>query len=96
MRVKAFEAARRAARLLREKYHAQRVFLYGSLAWSKHFDRHSDIDLLVEGCSEIEKYWRLVNEVDEITAPFPPSVLLSEDASGSLREKVLRKGVLLE
>jgi predicted nucleotidyltransferase len=96
LREKALEAARQAARLLREKYHAQKVFLYGSLAWSKHFDRHSDIDLLIEGCSEVDNYWRMVNEVEEITAPFQPSVVLSEDASSGLRAKVYDKGVILE
>lgn len=96
LRERALEAARQAAKLLREKYHAQKVFLYGSLVWSRHFDQHSDIDLLIEGCSDLDNYWRMVNEIEEITAPFPPSVLLSEDASVSLREKVYDKGVVLE
>lgn len=39
------------------------VYLYGSLAWGKHFTGRSDIDLLVEGFPREANYWRpLVEE----------------------------------
>lgn len=45
----ALDAAKRAADFLHLKYSAKKVFLYGSLAWSKLFTEHSDIDLLIDG-----------------------------------------------
>jgi predicted nucleotidyltransferase len=95
-RRQAFEAAKRAGDLLRSKYKAQKVFLYGSLAWSKLFNIHSDIDLLVDGYATIGNYWRMVSEVEEIAFPFQPSILLSEDASKNLLEKVYREGIELD
>ena len=39
----------RAARLLRERYAAQRVVLFGSLVHEGRFTLHSDVDLAVWG-----------------------------------------------
>jgi uncharacterized protein len=91
-RCQALEAAKRAATYLRTQHQAQKVFLYGSLAWSKHFNIHSDIDLLVDGCVT-DNYWRMVSEIEEITAPFQPSIIFSEDAAESLLKKIYREGL---
>jgi len=45
----AMEKAKQAASFIKKSYGASKIYLYGSLAWSHHFDAHSDIDLLVEG-----------------------------------------------
>ncbi len=71
----ALEKAKQAAAFIKERYGASKVYLYGSLAWSRHFDTHSDIDLII--------------------SPFPPSVVLAEDACPSLLEKVQKQGVEL-
>lgn len=55
-REEALSKAREAARVLREKYGALKVYLYGSLAWSPIFTVHSDIDLLVEGFRPLQDF----------------------------------------
>jgi uncharacterized protein len=95
MRQMALEAAKSAAEYLRDRYKARKVFLYGSLAWSKHFTSRSDIDLLVEGCAP-DNCWRMIAEVEEITAPFQPSIVFSEDACESLLNKVYCEGIEIQ
>lgn len=95
LRRQALEKSRAAARHLKENYGVRRVYLYGSLVWGGHFTPHSDIDLLVEGLPAEADYWRLLVEVERITAPLPVSVVPVEDALPELRKKVLVEGVPL-
>lgn len=91
----AVERAWAAASVLREKYGAKKVFLYGSLAWGPSFDERSDIDLMVEGLPDQAGYWRMLAEVGDVVRPFEISVVRQEDAFESLRKKVQETGVLL-
>ena len=91
----AMEKAKQAATFIKKRYGASKTYLYGSLAWSRHFDTHSDIDLLVEGFACPDKYWQMLCEVWKIVSPFAPSVVLAEDACPSLLEKVQKQGVEL-
>ena len=91
----ALRKAGQAASFIKSNYGAAKVYLYGSLAWSRSFGPHSDIDLLVEGFGRPDAYWRMLSELWAITAPFPPSVVLAEDAQVSLLTKVREKGVEL-
>lgn len=81
-----------AAAHLKEKYKVKFVYLYGSLARGKHFDRRSDIDLMVEEFPAEANYWRMLVELEEITAPVEVNVVLSEEASPGLRDKARREG----
>ena len=49
LRARAMEISREAARILKKKYGATRVALFGSLARSSMFATTSDIDLYAEG-----------------------------------------------
>lgn len=49
IRSKAVEKAKKVAILLKEKFGAQRVILFGSLCRKAYLHKRSDIDLLVEG-----------------------------------------------
>lgn len=92
LRQEALAKASAAATYLKEKYRAKSVYLYGSLAWGTSFDHHSDIDLLVEGFPLKDNYWKMLVELEEITEPIEINVVLSEDASLSLRNKARREG----
>ncbi len=59
---RAWEVARRAAQLLRERYHVHRVRVFGSLLHPKQFHSHSDIDLAVEGLT-VHNYWDALADV---------------------------------
>ena len=52
----AWTVAREAAELLRSRYGARRVLVFGSLPEGTHFGEHSDIDLAVEGIDPGEHY----------------------------------------
>ncbi len=95
LRQDALLKATRAASFIKSDYGAAKVYLYGSLAWSRSFGPHSDIDLLVEGFARPDAYWHRLSEVWGITAPFPPSVVLAEDAQASLLARVRGDGVEL-
>ena len=41
----AMEKAKQAAAFIKERYGTSKVYLYGSLAWSRNFDTRSLIDL---------------------------------------------------
>jgi len=95
LRRHAFLKATAAADHLKKKYKASAVYLYGSLAWGRHFSGRSDIDLFVEGFPAKMSYWKMLVELEEITSPLPVNVVLSEDAIPSLREKARKEGILL-
>ncbi|MDI3280782.1 MAG: nucleotidyltransferase domain-containing protein [Bacillota bacterium] len=79
-------------RLLKERYGAQRVFLYGSLAWGG-FREGSDLDLLVEGFAG--PYWPMYLEAERLGAPFEVNMVLAEEAHPSLLEAVRKDGIPL-
>jgi len=58
----AWEVARTAATLLKERYGVSRVRVFGSLLYEGRFHRGSDIDLAVEGL-KIDDYWKALAEV---------------------------------
>ncbi|MGB9847114.1 MAG: nucleotidyltransferase family protein [Desulfotomaculales bacterium] len=89
---KARAKAGRVAKILKTKYRAREVYLYGSLAWGG-FAEGSDIDLLVVGFNG--NYWEMYVEAERIARPFAISIVCAEDAFASLKQEVFRKGVLL-
>lgn len=91
-RKEAWEKARRVAALLKERFSAERVILYGSLARGD-FQEGSDIDLLVEGMRG--SYWDMYVATEKCAAPFEVNVVCREDARPALIEAAMKEGVLL-
>jgi len=91
----AYEKAKLICGRLKAEYGAKYVYLFGSLAWGKHFSPISDIDLLVEGLPEEVNYWKMLADMEHLAAPFSLQIVLAEDAEKSLVEKVRTEGVLL-
>lgn len=54
--------ARRAARILRERYGATRMRVFGSLLHPERFHARSDVNLALEGVT-VTDYWDAVAEV---------------------------------
>lgn len=86
------QKASKIAQLLKDKYQAEKVYLYGSLVWGKFHER-SDIDILVVNLKG--DYWGAWLDVENIAHPFHFDLVCYEDAFPSLREKVLTRGVEL-
>ncbi len=58
----AWEAARKAAHILKERYGVDRVRVFGSLIRENMFHPGSDIDLAVEGLKPVD-YWEALTSV---------------------------------
>ncbi|QGP92607.1 Polymerase beta, Nucleotidyltransferase [Neomoorella glycerini] len=93
-RAEALARARKVAAWLKEKYDVDGVYLFGSLAWGG-FNSHSDIDLLVKGFKDKNRYWQMQVEAENIAEPFDLNLLCEEEVPESLRRKVAEKGVKL-
>jgi len=88
----AWQVARQAARLLRERYDVSRVRVFGSLLHPGRFHVGSDVDLAVEGLT-IGNYWDALADVlfldDEITIDLvDPDTCPSDIWAGVEREGV--------
>ncbi len=83
--------AHRIANLLKARYSASVVTLYGSLAETCFHDR-SHLDILVEGFRG--QYWEMYVMADKIAGPFDLSIVCIEDAQDTLIEYARERGDL--
>ena len=88
----ALEAARTAAALLRRRYGATRVRLFGSVLHPERFHERSDVDLAVEGLAPQDylSAWAVVNGPD---AAFEIDLVDPRDCRPYIWEAVEREGV---
>jgi len=89
---RALAAARTAADLLRRRYGATRVRVFGSALHPERFHERSDVDLAVEGLSPVDYLhaWAVVNGPD---AEFEIDLIDPCDCSPYIWEAVEREGV---
>lgn len=89
------EAARAMSRRLRQRWGAQRVVLFGSVARRARADGRltsvSDIDLAVAGINPAD-YFFMHADVGRLS-PVPVDIVLLEDCSEQLRAVVERDGI---
>ena len=90
----AWEVARRAAHLLREKFSAKRVVAFGSLVHRDAFTRWSDIDLAAWGIPA-EAFYRTVAAVTGMRPDFEIDPVDVDDSSPRLRQTIEREGIEL-
>lgn len=85
--------ARRAAKLLAERYGVTRVLLFGSLVSHRRFRPESDIDLAVEGLAPERFFTADAELAGEISFPIDLKVL--SDFPSESRARIEREGVVL-
>jgi len=90
-RHRALSAANRAARILKERFGADRVFLFGSLARDGVFDERSDIDIAVEGLDEAQ-YFRALATLLDIDPAIDVDLVMMETAPESMVERIRSEG----
>jgi len=88
----AWEVARVAAHLLREKFGAKRVVAFGSLAHRAWFSPWSDIDLAAWGIPDIQ-FYRAVAAVTGISSDFRVDLLDLESCRPTVRRLIEREGI---
>lgn len=93
-RERAWDVAREAAELLRDRYGATRVVLFGSLARDGPFDEHSDIDLIAWDIDEMKLY-RALADLLAIDPWISVDLLLAEEARNSFLKRADEEGVPL-
>lgn len=93
-RQRAWELARRAARLLREWYAARRVVVFGSLVHEDRFTPRSDVDLAVWGISWPD-YLHALGEVLDLDPEIEINLVDVAGCRPALQETIEREGVEL-
>jgi predicted nucleotidyltransferase len=93
-RERLLDRIREAAALLKTRFGARRVILFGSLAHRAWFVPDSDVDLVVEGLAG-DDYWQAWRLVEEIIGDRSVDLIEIETASASLLQAVQRYGVEL-
>jgi predicted nucleotidyltransferase len=89
---RAWEVARTAAQLLREKFGAMRVVVFGSLAHRASFSPWSDVDLAAWGIP-VDQYYRAVAAVTGMTSDLGIDLVDPNDCRPRLREVIEREGI---
>lgn len=86
----ALQKAQKTAMILKEKYQAQKVILFGSLA-NGTFWEHADIDLAVSGMDEaayLDAFW----DASQLALPFSLDLVILEEVPQKLRQKIMDEG----
>jgi len=83
-----------AASLLKTRFGARRVVLFGSLAHGAWFTPDSDVDVVVEGLGG-DAYWQAWRLLEEMIGNRPVDLIELETAGESLQRAVQRYGVEL-
>lgn len=92
-RERAWEVARAAAALLKSRYHATRVVVFGSLIQAERFHPWSDVDLAVWGLASTD-YFEAVAKVLDLGGEIKVDLILGARCKPYLREAV-EQGVAL-
>ena len=85
---------RQVATLLKKRFGAKKVILFGSMAHQAWFVPDSDLDLAVEGV-RAEDYWKAWEAAEEMFPDMPVDLIDVESATESLKKAIYRYGVLL-
>ncbi len=88
------ERVRESAKMLKTKYGARRVILFGSLVHGAWFVSESDVDLAVEGL-KADDYWEAWRIVEELITDRVVDIVDLENVKESLREEIRQYGVEL-
>jgi len=88
----ALSIAHKVGGLLKAKYGATRVVLFGSLAHGAWFTPRSDIDIYVEGISAA-RFFEAEADIQEISQKFKVDLVDSKECSPELLSKIEEEGI---
>ena len=89
---KGWEAARRAAQLLKERFQATRVVVFGSLVRGYGFNRWSDVDVAAWGIAPKDTF-RAIGAVMDMESEIPVNLVDVNTARPSLLAAIERDGI---
>jgi predicted nucleotidyltransferase len=91
-RQQAWILVRKAAELLKKKYGANKVIVFGSLANQVNFTRWSDIDLSAWGIP-IDRFYAAVAEVADLSSHIKIDLVDPETCKPVVRDSILTDGI---
>ncbi len=80
------------AGVLREKYKAEKVIVFGSLIDKERFHKYSDIDLAVKGIPD-DKFYKAYGEITGLSNDFHVDLVDINDCKESLFEVIKKEGI---
>ena len=93
-RQEALTKTKEAAKILKEKYNADKVLLFGSVLDKDRFYLRSDVDLAVSGLKD-ELFYKAYAEVMNILSGFEVDLLDYKECRESLKKEIKERGVEL-
>ncbi len=95
LRKDALKKANYAAEIVKSKYPGIELFLFGSVIWNNVFTDHSDIDIAVKGLKCSREYLKIYGYICDAVSPFDVDVVLLEEVSENLRQRITEEGLKL-
>jgi len=92
---KAWKNVKLISKLLKEKYNADTIIVYGSLTDKKRFHKRSDIDLAVSGIAN-EKFYKAYGEITSKFTDFDIDLVDLQDCKESLLTSIKKEGIKIE
>ena len=89
---KGWKLARKAAKILREQYHAQRVVVFGSLLHEARFTQWSDVDIAAWGIPP-EQTFRAIGAVMDLNSSLEINLVDVNSCSSSLLKAIEQEAV---
>ena len=85
---------KRIVAMIIEKYQPTRLYQWGSLLEHRQFREYSDIDIAVEGITEPEKVFALLDDADRMTE-FPVDIVTLESIHPLHANHIRSKGKMI-
>ena len=89
---KGWKLARRAARILREQYHAERVVVFGSLLHETRFTQWSDVDIAAWGIP-LEQTFRAIGAIMDLDSALEINLVDVNTCTPSLLKAIEEEAV---
>jgi uncharacterized protein len=83
-----------AANMLKQKYNAGKIVLFGSLAHKAWFNENSDVDLAVDGLTS-DDYWQAWREVEDIITDRRIDFVDISDIADPIKDIIESEGIEL-
>lgn len=93
-RARAWQVAREAAAILKERFAARRVVVFGSLVQPGRFTIWSDLDLAAWGIPP-DRFFRAVSAMIDLSPHLEIDLVDPEDCSPLIQEAIRKEGVPL-
>jgi len=90
-RKQAWIVAKEASEMLKGKYHAKKVLIFGSLVHNYWFSETSDIDLAAWGIDS-HAYFEAVGDLQGVSYDFQIDLIYGESAKNDLLSAILEQG----